>query len=103
MAYIIPTKELLSNPHLQEFFEGVAKLKTKDEVEKVLSDALTDVELKFLAKRWQAIKMISEGVPYRQIAKELEISTSTVTKAAYSYYQEKGGWHILLRKLGYLK
>ena len=51
MAYIIPTDELLSDPHLQEFFKGVAKLKTQKEVEKVLSDALTDVELKFLAKR----------------------------------------------------
>ena len=103
MAYIIPTEELISDPHLQEFFEGVAKLRTAKEVEKVLSDALTDVELQFLIKRWQAIKMIHQGVPYRKIAKELGISTSTITKAAYSYYQERGGWHILLRKLGYLK
>ena len=103
MAYIIPSNELLSNPHLQEFFQGLADLKTSKEIKKVLSDALTDAELEFLTKRWQAIKMIAENVPYREIAKKLHISTSTVNRAAYSYYQERGGWHILLKKLGYIK
>ena len=103
MAYIIPSDELLANPNLREIFKGLAELKNPEEIKKVLSDALTDAELEFLTKRWQAIKMLAEGIPYRKIAKELHISTSTVNRAAYSFYQERGGWHILLRQLGYLK
>lgn len=103
MSYIIPSDELLANPDLQEIFKGIACLKNSQEVQRVLSDALTEAELQFMIRRWQSIKMLAQGAPYRQIARELHISTSTVNRTAYSFYQERGGWHILLKQLGYLK
>ncbi len=101
MAYITPSQELLSNPHLQELFKALAEINDPKTIEKVLSDALTHYELEILIRRWQAIKMIAKKIPYRQIAQDLNISTSTVNKAAFSYYQEKEGWRILLNHLGY--
>ncbi len=103
MTYIIPSEQLLANSDLQEIFRGVSLLKNSQEVQQVLSDAFTESELQFIIRRWQAIKMIAKGIPYRKISKELHISTSTVSRTAYSFYQERGGWYILLKKLGYLR
>jgi uncharacterized protein YerC len=103
MSYIIPSDELLANPHLKEIFKGLALLDNTQEVQKVLSDAFTEAELQFVIRRWQSIKMLALGDSYRKIAKELHISTSTVNRTAYSFYQERGGWRILLTKLGYIK
>ena len=98
--YIIPSDELLKNPDLQEIFKLISTLKTPKECEIFFSDAFSDRELVALMKRWQAVKMIAQKIPYRQIAKDLGISTATVTRAAYSLYQERGGWQMLLRKVG---
>lgn len=97
--YPIFSKDFLSDPDLQEIFKALASLSSSQEVEKVLGDTLTPRELRTLKKRWQTIKLVARKLPYRVIAQQLRISTTTVARAALSFEKEKEGWEILLRSV----
>ncbi|MCX7597212.1 MAG: YerC/YecD family TrpR-related protein, partial [Fischerella sp.] len=65
-----------------ELFKAILKLKTVEEAEKFFRDLCTLQELYEMSKRWQAVRMIDQGLPFREIAEKLEMSTTTVARVA---------------------
>lgn len=64
-----------------------------------LVDILTPVEFEILAKRWQVIKKLNKGEAHREIAGELGIGISTVTRGSRELRNRNGGFHLMLKKL----
>lgn len=60
----------------------ITDLKDKKEVKKFLFEILTESEISDLTKRWQILKMLTEGITQRQIAKELNVSLCKITRGA---------------------
>ncbi len=82
-----------------ELFKAILKLKTIEEAEKFFRDLCTLQEIYEMSKRWQAVKMIDQGLPFREIAEKLGISTTTVARVAHWLYYGEGGYRLILEKM----
>ncbi len=82
-----------------ELFKAVLSLKNIEECEKFFRDILTLEEIREIAARWHVVKMIDEGVSYREIADKTKISTSTITRVANWLHHGMGGYKLALKRL----
>ena len=64
----------------------------------LLFDLLTPAEYKDLAVRWQIAKQLQKGIPQRDIAKNLKVSISTVTRGSREMLNKNGGFAKVLKK-----
>lgn len=62
-----------------------------------LFDILSPAEYKELAVRWQIAKQLHKGVAQRDIAKNLHVSISTVTRGSREMLNKKGGFREVLK------
>jgi len=92
------SKFVWQNKESTELFKAILKLKKTGEVAKFFRDLCTLEELKEMTSRWQAVKMISRGKPYREIAQKTGLSTTTVTRVAYWLNYGEGGYKLALSK-----
>jgi len=87
-----PTKEM------NELFDAILTVKTKTEAANFFRDLLTVAELKEFANRWQIVLMVEKGVPYLEIAKKLNVSTTTVSRVAHWLHEGAGGYRQALNR-----
>jgi len=81
-----------------ELFKAILKLKTIEEAEKFFRDLCTLQELYEMSKRWQAVKLINQGISFREIAEKLEMSTTTVARVAHWLHHGEGGYRLILNR-----
>ncbi|MBU1036641.1 helix-turn-helix domain-containing protein [Patescibacteria group bacterium] len=89
----------LKTKELDQLYQAILKIKNVKEARKFFRDLCTLEELKAMSDRWQAVRMIAKGVPYREIAKKLKMSSATVTRVAQWLNYGKGGYKSVLKKL----
>jgi len=77
----------------------LTSLKTESEVAALLRDMLTSAEIEEFANRITIVKLLSEGLPYLEIAKKVGTSTTTVTRVAHWLYNGCGGYQAVLKRL----
>jgi TrpR family trp operon transcriptional repressor len=87
------------NPHLQDLYRLFAAVDSPKEAARLLDDILTPQELASLAERWQLIQKLDAGVPQRDIAEELGVSISKITRGSRMLQYGKGGFGHFLKKL----
>ena len=83
----------------KELLEAILKLKNKDEASKFFRDLLTIAEIAEFANRFQMAKMIKKGIPYAKIAKNLKVSTTTVSRVAHWLKNGRGGYKLILERI----
>ena len=86
------------NKKTDELFKAILSLKTVKEAEQFFRDLCTIEEIKEMSERWQIAKMVDMGLPYREIAKKLKVSTTTVTRVALWLNNGAGGYHLMLNR-----
>lgn len=64
-----------------------------------LQDMMTPSEFDKLAIRWQIVKRLNNGETHREIAGDLGIGISTVTRGARELRNKKGGFALMLDKM----
>ncbi|HOK65491.1 MAG TPA: Trp family transcriptional regulator [Anaerohalosphaeraceae bacterium] len=62
--------------------ETLCRIRTPEEMKKFLTEILTPAELHDLSLRWELMRMLSEGIPQRQIAAILKISLCKITRGS---------------------
>jgi TrpR-related protein YerC/YecD len=82
----------------QELFAAIASLRTTEEAERFLRDLCTIAELDAMAHRWQVARLLSEGLPYLEVARRAHASTTTVTRVAQWLHRGEGGYALALRR-----
>lgn len=65
-----------------------------------LVDLLTPREHDDIVVRWQIVKRLYEGMPQREIAKDLGVSIATITRGSRELLDEKGGFKKVLKRYG---
>lgn len=80
------------SPEMKELFEVIQLIESPKVLAEFFRDLLTMPELKEFAKRWQIVKLLTEGKPYLEIAKTVGVSTTTVTRVAYWLNNGTGGY-----------
>ncbi|WP_457641135.1 YerC/YecD family TrpR-related protein [Persephonella sp.] len=83
----------------KELFRAILALKDEKEAAKFFRDLLTISEIKEFANRFQIAKRVFKGEPYAKIAKDLGVSTTTVSRVAFWLKQGMGGYRLVLERI----
>lgn len=84
---------------MKELFDAILEIRSKEEAENFFRDLLTIAELTEFANRWQIVKRLVSNQPYEKIAKELKVSTTTVSRVALWLNSGRGGYKALASRL----
>lgn len=85
--------------YLRDLYMLFAAVETTHEAKILLEDILTPQEVDSLAERWQLIQKLHAGEPQRNIAKELGVSISKITRGSRMLQYGSGGFVHFLKKL----
>jgi len=85
--------------NVDKLAEAFLLLKNVEEVKMFLRDLCTLKEIKSMSERLETMKMINDGISYREIAKKTGVSTTTITRVAYWLNHGTGGYKIILKRM----
>ena len=72
----------VSKKHLKDLCQLLAAVDNEQEAALLLEDMFTPAERDSLCERWQLVQELHKGKPQRQIAEELGLSISKITKCS---------------------
>jgi len=67
---------------MKELLKLITKQKTEEDLKNLLQDLCSEKELDQIQTRIKIIRMLKQGKPQHEIAKELKIGVATVTRGA---------------------
>lgn len=82
----------------RELFDAILSLKTREEAERFFRDLCTIGEIEAMAHRWEAARLIDEGLPYHEVARRTGASTTTVTRVAHWLRHGEGGYRLAIER-----
>lgn len=65
-----------------------------------LRDLMTESEIEEFSNRLEIARLLKQGVSYAKVAKQVGVSTTTVTRVAHWLFKGCGGYQMVLNKLG---
>ena len=84
---------------LRDLLEAMLSLETSEEAERFFRDLCTISELEAMTHRWQAAKLVDEGLPYLEVSRQTGASTTTVTRVAHWLRHGEGGYRLVLDRV----
>ena len=79
-------------------FEAILGLRTLDEAERFFRDLCTLSEIEAMTHRWQAARLVAEGLPYHEVSRRTGASTTTVTRVAHWLRHGEGGYSLAIER-----
>jgi len=79
--------------------EALLAMRTPDECRSLLKDLTTPAELEALVDRWRVVRLLDQGLPYREIHEQTGVSVTTVGRVARFLEQGNGGYQLALERL----
>lgn len=90
----------MKQAHSHDELAGIlSSITDEKQMGKLLQDFLTPQELEDLVLRWEIIKLLHQGLPQREIAKELGVAIGTVSRGARELKYGHNGFVQLLKSL----
>lgn len=86
-------------PEMKELIKAILEIRSYDEAANFFRDLLTISELDEFANRWQVVKRLVRGDAYLDIANELNVSTTTVTRVAHWLQKGMGGYEAIASRI----
>lgn len=77
----------------------IVRLESVDEAAAFMRDLCTRKELEEMSHRWEAVKLLDEGIPYREISDRTGLSTATITRINQWLQHGTGGYRSMLSKI----
>lgn len=84
---------------LDEFFEAILMLKTKEDCYKFFEDVCTVRELNSISQRLEVAKLLKIRKTYNEIEKETGASTATISRVNRSLHYGADGYSLVLDAL----
>ncbi len=81
-------------------FDAIVTLQDRDEAARFFRDLCTYRELDEMSARWEVVRNLAEGVPYREIHGRTGASTATITRINQWLQHGTGGYRAMLDRLG---
>ena len=89
----------LRGKQLDQFFDAILTLKTREECYQFFDDVATMHEVQALSQRLQVAKLLSEGSTYQTIENETSASTATISRVRRSLDFGSGGYKVILERM----
>lgn len=71
---------------------------SKPMLREFLRDLLSPAEYRDTALRWRIVKLLSQGIPQRDIAESLGVSLSKITRGSRELSDDQGGFAKVLQR-----
>jgi len=84
-------------------FRAIVSLQDTRECGNFLRDLCTPAELQAFVDRWQVVKLLQEGLPYRRIHDLTGVSVTTIGRVARFLTDGFGGYQAALDRTGAAK
>ena len=89
----------LHKPSVDEFFDGVLCLRTREECYKFFEDVCTVNEILSLSQRFEVARMLREKKTYLEISEKTGASTATISRVNRSLVYSNDGYDIVFERL----
>lgn len=93
--------EKLKSPDVNNLFNAILSLKDLDECYALFEDLCTIAEIKEMAKRFKAARMLSSGAKYTEISEATGLSTATISRVNRCLKYGSDGYIKLLSRIEY--
>lgn len=84
---------------LDRLFKAILSLESVDECYNFFEDVCTINEVQDMAQRFDVAMMLREGRNYQSIAKEVNVSTATISRVSRCLNYGSGGYRTAIEKL----
>lgn len=84
---------------LQDLMHAISLLQSQEEAEAFFTDLCTPAELAAMADRWAVVPLLEQGMPYRKIHEETQVSVTTITRVARFLSIGSGGYALIRQRL----
>jgi len=91
--------ERLHTKEVDELFDAIVSLETREECYQFFEDALTVKEILDIAQRLKAAKMLKNGCSYSEVCKETGMSTATISRVSKALERGAGGYGLVMERL----
>jgi len=91
--------EKLRTQQVEDLFEAILRLESKEEAYKFFEDLCTIAEIKSMAQRWAVAKKLDAGETYIDIATETGASTATISRVKRYLEYGADGYRLVLDRL----
>ncbi len=89
----------LVDKSMDDLFDAILCLETREECYKFFDDLCTIPELKSLAQRFQVAKLLNDKRVYSDIVKETGASTATISRVNRSINYGSDGYSVVFKRL----
>lgn len=89
----------LRGKQLDELFDAILSLKTREECYKFFDDIATMNEVQALSQRLQVAKMLKQGQTYNSIEAQTKASTATISRVRRCIDYGSGGYKLVFDRL----
>ena len=86
------------NESLNALAGAMNSLETDEEVRNFLLDLCTPAELQALVDRWQVVRLLEQGLPYRKIHDLTGVSVTTIGRVARFLSDGFGGYQAAIKR-----
>ena len=87
------------NEDVQNLFDAVMTLSTREECKAFFADACTVKEIMDIAQRLKIASMLRNKVSYASITQEIGVSTATISRVSRCLDYGEGGYDLVLNRL----
>jgi TrpR-related protein YerC/YecD len=87
------------NEQTQALFAAVLTLRNRREAADFFRDLCTLQEIDALSQRWAVVRLLEDGISYREIAQATGASTATITRINQWLQHGTGGYRKALQRL----
>ena len=90
----------LNSEHMDDLFEAILSLETKEECDMFFEDLCTVLELQSMSQRMQVAKMLTNKKVYKDIVAETGASTATISRVNRTLnYQGRDGYSLVFDRM----
>lgn len=89
----------LRGKQLDDLFDAILSLETREECYRFFDDLATANELKSFAQRYEVANMLKKGYTYKAIEKKTNASTATISRVRRSIDYGSDGYKLIIERL----
>ncbi|MCL6471764.1 MAG: helix-turn-helix domain-containing protein [Firmicutes bacterium] len=91
--------EKLKTEQVDDLFDAILKLKTRQEAYRFFEDLCTVAEIRSMAQRWAVARKLDSGETYIDIAAETGASTATISRVKRYLEYGADGYRLVLDRM----
>lgn len=87
------------NELTDDLMDIIVNVKTREDCYALFEDLCTINEILDMSKRLRAVKLLAEGLSYKEIGSAINISTATLSRVSHALKYGAGGYEKIIKEI----